>query len=201
MLPSHDDYKTVSSTNQRKPFPWQAFGLVMALLLMQFTPNLWVYERSAIAHGEYWRLWTGNWVHTNYAHLWLNLAGFLLLGVMQPRLMWHRRLSLVIFLLGWCVGIGLWFFSPDVQWYVGFSGVLYGLYWLAGMDLWREGARWSAVVVLVGICGKTGWDMWHTTPSFSATLIQAPIIYAAHIYGMGGAIVLDTFLNRKSINP
>lgn len=61
---------------------WLALSvsLLCALLYVGglFTPsidNLLAYRRSAISDGQWWRLITGNLLHTNHWHLLMNLAG------------------------------------------------------------------------------------------------------------------------------
>ena len=190
MLHTHDDYKTVNSADQRHTIPWQAVGFSLGLILLQLHSELWLYQRSLIAAGDYWRLWTGNWVHTNVWHLSLNLAGFWLLFLLNPKVFYHRGLLPYIASIGFGVGMGLWWFSPTVQWYVGFSGVLYGLYLQTGLQFLRQGDKLSATLIILGICGKTVWDWQQQGESFSSTLVQAPIIYAAHGYGMASTLFI-----------
>lgn len=166
-------------------------GIFTALLgiLQFFQPEL-VYQRHLISQGQWWRLWTGNLVHTNGWHLLLNLGGFWLLAMLnRPWLSPGNGLILITW-LGSFVGIGLWVASPAVIWYAGFSGILYGLFLLAGLyGLYRR--DWlTALVLLGGVCGKTLWDAFHTGNSLSADLIGAPVVYAAHGYGMVGAGLL-----------
>jgi len=43
------------------------------------------YERAAIAHGEWWRLATGHWVHLGLRHLLADAAGLVLLWMLYAR--------------------------------------------------------------------------------------------------------------------
>ncbi len=189
MLHTRDDYKTVNSPDQRHRVPWQAVGVSLCLILLQLQTEPWLYQRSLINLGDYWRVWTGNWVHTNTWHLTLNLAGFWLLFLLNPAAFYTRCLLPLIAYLGLGVGMGLWWFNPEVQWYVGFSGVLYGLYFQTGIQFLNQKDRLSAALILAGICGKTLWDWQHQGESISSALVQAPIIYAAHGYGMVSSLL------------
>lgn len=193
MLHTHDDYKTVNSADQRanqRRLPWQAILVSVCLILLQFQAAHWLYQRELISNGEYWRVWTGNWVHTNVWHLTLNLAGFWLLFLLNPQPFYNRWLLPYLAVMGLGVGCGLWFFSPQVIWYVGFSGILYGLYLLTGLTFLQQRAWLPAILLLLGICGKTLWDWQHNGESLSSTLVAAPIIYAAHVYGMIAALLI-----------
>ncbi len=162
----------------------------MLLPLLQFFHDDLLYQRYLIAAGEIWRIWTGNLVHTNGWHLGLNLAGLWLLAFIAPSTQTKFTQLAQIGWLATCVGFGLWFLSPGVIWYVGLSGVLYGLFMLGGIRLLLQKDWLMAAVILLGIGGKTVWDWWHGGISSSAELIEAPVIYAAHLYGMSGGILL-----------
>ena len=151
------------------------------LPLLQFLHDGLQYQRHLIAEGEFWRLWTGSLVHTNYWHLSMNLAGFWMLSLIQQHSPGKWRLLGQILFLTTCVGGGLWLLSPGVVWYVGFSGVLYGLFLLSGIHLLARREWLAASVILLGVCGKTVWDWQTGGTSPTAGLIEAPVIYAAHL--------------------
>lgn len=160
------------------------------LPLLQFFHNALLYQRYLIEAGEVWRIWTGSLVHTNYWHLTMNLAGFWILALIQqqPPSKWAFLGQIVFIATG--VGAGLWFMSTEVIWYAGFSGVLYGLFLLAGIHLLALREWVMAAIILAGICGKTLWDWLLGGETLSADLIEAPVIYAAHVYGMASALLL-----------
>lgn len=164
------------------------FGTLL-LPILQFLQTSLLYERQAIASGEWWRLLSGNLVHTNGWHLALNLAGLWILALFAPQGRANHHMMLLILWLMGCVGGGLWLLQPQLQWYAGLSGVLYGLFLWAGVQLLLQRDWLMAALILLGICGKTLWDAYdgagHPT---TAALIHAPVIYHAHLYGMVGAL-------------
>lgn len=168
-----------------------AIVFTVLLPLLQFFHDQLLYQRYLITAGEVWRLWTGNVVHTNHWHLLLNLAGLWLLVFIAPSPERKRIQLLHIVWLATCVGAGLWFMSTGVIWYMGFSGILYGLFILSGIRLLLQGDWLMAAVFLVGIGGKTLLDWAQGGASSSAALIEAPVIYASHLYGMMGGILLS----------
>lgn len=176
-----------------------AIIFTVLLPLLQFFHDSLLYYRHAIVDGEYWRLWSGSLVHTNHWHLLLNLSGLWLLTFVAPL---PFRIQTQLLQIGWlafCVGTGLWWLSPGIIWYAGFSGILYGLFMLGGLYRLQQRDWLTAAIILVGICGKTGVDWWLGGKSASASLIEAPVIYAAHIYGMTGGLLLGTFTRGQSL--
>ena len=160
------------------------------LLMLQPWQESLLFQRNLIDAGQVWRLWTGNLIHTNGWHLGLNLGGFwLLIGLQQIAATPRALLSQILF-IGTGVGLGLWFFSPQVAWYAGFSGILYGLFILSGVRCLQQRDWLLAAVLIIGIGGKTVWDWLHNGAGVTAQWIDAPVIYAAHFYGMGSGLVL-----------
>jgi rhomboid family GlyGly-CTERM serine protease len=190
MLHTHDSHKTAQEPTQRFHYYGAAVFLSVLFVFLQVFQNELIYQRNLIGNGQIWRLWTGNLVHTNAWHLILNLVGFWLLLLLSHTWLNTQKLLLSIAFLGGCVGLGLWLLSPDIIWYAGFSGVLYGLFMLSGLHCLLTREWLPALIILPGICGKTVLDWSQGGAGLSANLIDAPVIYAAHIYGMTGAFLL-----------
>lgn len=167
-----------------------ATAFTALLVLLQFFQPQLIFQRYLIMEGEFWRLWTGNLVHTNLWHLALNLAGFWLLIFIHRPAPANRVLLAQILFISTCVGVGLWFFNKELIWYAGFSGTLYGLFMLTGIYLLLQKDWLAAALILAGICGKTLWDWAQGGVALSAHLIDAPVIYSAHVYGMLGGFAL-----------
>lgn len=140
------------------------------------------YQRTAIAHGEWWRLFTGNMVHLGWVHLAHDLAGlFLIWFCFFPRLSERAWLALVIAsMLG--VGGGLYVFSPHVAWYVGLSGVLYGLFAAAAVSEWPR-RRWLSVSLLGLMWAAIGYGLLVGPLPGEGTGLGGPIVFQAHLYG------------------
>lgn len=192
MLPSHD---TLPTSGKCTGTCLSAAILTVLLPLLQFFHDGLLYRRDLIADGEIWRLWTGNLVHTNHWHLLMNVAGLWILVFISPQPSGKWTIPVQILFLTTCVGSGLWLFSPEIIWYAGFSGVLYGLFLLTGIHLLLAKDWLPASIILLGVCGKTLWDWQAGGSSPTTALIEAPVVYAAHLYGMmgGGVLALPAF--------
>ncbi len=110
--------------------PWLLVAVLMAVL--QVLPAEWRaalrYDRDALAAGQIWRLLTANFIHLGWAHLLLNLAGFLLIGWLFADE--ERPATWLVVLLACCMAssLGLYWLTPEIRWVVGMSGALHGLF-------------------------------------------------------------------------
>jgi len=121
--------------------PWRSFLLgavaLAAYLVLGPAPEAWVYDRAAIAGGEWWRLFTGHWVHSDLAHAGWDISALLLLGgLFEARLKWRLPLALLAASMG--VDAWLWWGDPWLNYYCGLSGILNGLLVLGLVFLWRD---------------------------------------------------------------
>ena len=184
--------------------------LVLALFfyLLQFFQSELLFHRDLINSGQLWRLLTGNWVHTNYTHLLMNLTGLSFICLLfkehiNVKIFYSSAIFIMI-----CVGLGLYLFSKQLIWYAGLSGTLYGLYMVAAGAALKHKDYITSLPILVGIPTKLFWDYNHSElTQNSAALIGAPVITDAHIYGLLAgiffSITIATFrtLLRKNETP
>jgi rhomboid family GlyGly-CTERM serine protease len=150
------------------------------------------YERWAIAHGEPWRLLTGNLVHANGRHLLLNLAGLGLVTLLFPG-EYSCRQWLLIGVAGMvAVAAGLWWGSPEVEWYVGLSGVLHGLLAAGAIAWWGSRLRGLAVWLMGILIAKLLGEHWFGAVGWSGDLT---VIVDAHLYGAVGGTLAGAILS------
>ena len=70
--------------------PWATVLVAVLALILTVSrawEQAWIFDRPAILHGEWWRLWTGNFVHFGALSLWGNLA------VLVPAGIWVERIA------------------------------------------------------------------------------------------------------------
>ncbi len=173
---------------------WLPVGMI-ALLMLVFQligPEMLRYETRLINDLEFWRLLTGHWVHANWIHYVLNMAG-LILCVSLTDITWNLSQWLTRILL-LTVGISMVFFAfhTNIGWYVGFSGVLFGLYILAATDtLKRQPFMSGSLLIIIGL--KITLDQWSSVNMTTSELIGVPVLVEAHLYGVLIAIGITLF--------
>jgi rhomboid family GlyGly-CTERM serine protease len=171
------------------------FPVLVALGIAQLTPvsDFFVWNRSLILQGEVWRLITGNFTHTNLAHLIMNAAAlmvfcFIFKDILNPKKLWG-----LLFFISLITGVFL-LLSP-IQSYVGLSGVLHGLFiWAAIEDIKQK--RNTGWLLLIGIITKICWEQYFGASASTISLINAKVATEAHLIGAfsGGTLQLATRL-------
>jgi len=152
------------------------------------------YERAAVAAGQWWRLFTGNFVHFGWVHVGMDLAGLALLWLLVgDRLRGWRWIAATV-AGAWAVGLGLWWAWPGVAWYVGISGVAH-TYWAAGALLLIAVRAWEGWILLAMLAGKLAWEQASGggLPT-SAALLHEPVLTAAHLIGAIAGVVVGAAL-------
>lgn len=185
---------------------WTAVVAVVAVAIAAQALDLVAtlrYDRSAIAAGEVWRLFTGHLVHLNGMHLILNAAGLALVSGLVGT---HMRLpawGLALAVSAGSIGAGLWLAAPGLSWYVGLSGVLHGLLTagaIAGLADRRE--RLFAGLVLVVIAAKLLWEQLAGPTPGTEAVAGGRVIVDAHLYGaLGGLIAMALRAGWRRLGP
>jgi rhomboid family GlyGly-CTERM serine protease len=140
------------------------------------------YDRDAIFAGQVWRLLSGNFLHLGWPHLWLNLAGLVLISLFFGARFSHAQWVVVIAVTALGTGLGLLAFTPEVGWYVGLSGALHGFFTAGCMAEIRLRLRegwWLLGLIAV----KLAWEQWQGPMPGSAGLAGGDVIVDAHLYG------------------
>ena len=173
-----------------RPVLW-LFVLPAALIaLFPVTPGVLLYDRPAILHGEWWRLWTGHWVHFSASHLFWNLLVLVVaswwLEKIRPGLL--LRFTLVAAPL---ISLGLILFAPAMDRYGGLSGLgtaVVSLLALTQVRTQRSRAAWW-LGVLALVVGKIAFDAMHSRSLFGD--FPSPAIHVsalAHAVGLAVAL-------------
>lgn len=168
-------------------------------VLFQFEPiQAWVvWDNNAIADGQWWRILTGNFSHTNYSHLLMNLAGLWIISYLfQPN---KKQLISALLFISLVTGGALLFSS--IQIYVGLSGTLHGLFSLFALREALNGRNSSWLLVL-GLIAKIAWEQFVGPSSTTGELINARVAIEAHLAGSlaGGFMAVIVFLTNKRTN-
>jgi rhomboid family GlyGly-CTERM serine protease len=110
--------------------PHVSLLLTVAAVIIHFSYSLRIqllYDRSALAYHELWRLITCHWVHLSTDHLFWSAATFLVLGslceIMDPK-KYHATLGISVI----AIPIVIWWGMLDLRVYGGLSGLDCALY-------------------------------------------------------------------------
>jgi rhomboid family GlyGly-CTERM serine protease len=155
------------------------------------------YDRSALAAGQWWRIFTCHWTHFSLDHLLWDVGMFAILGVICER---RSRAALIA-----CIGLSAvmisalaWVLMPQIQTYRGLSGIDSALFSLLAFDLLRQqfriGARPGVVVAIAGLLvlfiGKIVVEIVFGRTVFvgssAARMVPAP---QAHLAGIVAGLV------------
>lgn len=159
--------------------------------------DLLAYERELVTHQQWWRLITGNFLHTNLNHLLLNSAGVALLWALHGQYFAIKTYLVYVLLLCTLTTLGIYGFAPQLHWFVGLSGALHGLFILGAYCDIRCGLK-SGWLLLVGVLAKVVHEQIWGASQDIATLIDAKVAIDAHLFGSLAGLLLIVLLNCKT---
>ncbi|MBO6558761.1 MAG: rhombosortase [Pseudomonadales bacterium] len=176
-------------------------ALALLVLLVQIIGlSTTTYDLPLIEQGEIWRLITGNLAHLNWSHLGLNLLGVLFLWLLHGDDYKVIHYFTVAFVAGIAVTLGLLLLNPAVETYAGLSGVLHGLLaWGVILDFLAR--RKTAFILAGGLIAKLIYEAYQGPDSASQSLLNAPVIIEAHLYGTIGGLMAGLILTRHRLFP
>ncbi|MGL5393263.1 MAG: rhombosortase [Shewanella sp.] len=158
-------------------------GLYLAGLAIPHIDELLAYQRHAISEGQWWRLVSGNLLHTNHWHLLMNLSGLWIVLFLHHFHYQLKGLSRLFVLLCLLEGLGLYLGYPKLLGYVGLSGMLHGLFaYGALMDIAHK--HRSGYLLLLGVCLKVAHEQLYGASEDVTVMIGARVATEAHLVGV-----------------
>lgn len=152
---------------------------------LPFVQSWLVWNHKQIIAGEWWRLVTGNFTHTNFAHLAMNLSALWLASIIfVPK---TKTLLLLLFMSSLLIGLSLLFSS--IHTYLGLSGVLHALFAYYGLKECLE-RRKSGLLLMLGLLLKLASEQYSGASASIAQLINARVAIEAHLIGAVVGIML-----------
>ncbi|MCG7539780.1 rhombosortase [Pseudoalteromonas sp. OF7H-1] len=170
------------------------------LMLFGLGPHL-DFDRNAIADGEIWRILSGQFTHSNWYHLMLNLLGILFIWLLHAEYTTLRKYWLNVLFLGLFTGLMILLFSPNIVVYTGLSGLLHGLIvWGALEDIKRK--LTTGYLLFIGVWAKICWEQYAGASTDVAKLIDSRVAIEAHLFGaVGGVVLAVIYLFYKTKKP
>lgn len=172
-------------------------GLLFVMLHLLADLRALAYLRGAISEGQWWRLYTGHFVHFTLYHALMNAAGLVFVAFA----LFFRQSFVVLIglniLLPLCISAGLWLWFPSTEQYRGYSGVIYGLI-AAGLVLeWADNKGLYTIGLLL-LGGKIVYEQF---PNYDVNYLMAeigvPVAVEAHMFGFiagtAGGLLLCSF--------
>jgi rhomboid family GlyGly-CTERM serine protease len=156
-----------------------------------------MYNRMAVADGEYWRLLSGHFVHLGPTHLALNLAGLVLVWLLVGRYFTTARWLLVLAITVSVTSAAFWFVDRNLIWYVGMSGVLHGLLVAGAISGFRVLPSESAIIIAI-VVAKLGYEQLAGPMPGSESVSGGDVVVNAHLFGAVGGTVAAAALWRSA---
>ena len=138
---------------------------------------------NPLTHGQYYRLFTANFIHTNFNHLILNCFGVMLVWLFfADHFNWPRYAG-VLFIC--CIGssmAGFMLLANDTI--VGLSGALHGVFVYGAMrDIIEKTNIETGWLIVIGTFGKVILENTSGLSLGSAELINARVAVEVHLSG------------------
>ncbi len=157
----------------REKTPWVFLALAAFALVLQLNRgwrDIFIYDRGLVGSGEFWRLWTGHFVHFGWPHFIADAGLFLILGRLLERE--HPvALRLTTVLMPLMISGAIYFFDPGLVRYAGLSAVNLGLLLFYAAQGWQR--------------AKVDW-FW---PSILAIYVGEVVYEATLKDGHGGGLI------------
>jgi rhomboid family GlyGly-CTERM serine protease len=163
---------------------------VACLLMAPWSDSAFEYlalDQQGLQYGEVWRIWTGQFVHTSWIHLGLNIAGLIALqqifGDELERYDWGYAVVFISAFIGivW-YGASVLGIYGSFAYVVGASALLHGLFSYAAL-LSLRGDKLLGTCVLLVIGAKIAWELFAGASVDSAEMIGMPVAVETHLYG------------------
>jgi rhomboid family GlyGly-CTERM serine protease len=192
------------------PLPWLVLVAASAALLVQMIPA-WreslLYDRAAITQGQFWRMWTGHFVHFGWPHFAIDTGLLLILGwLMEAKHPWFTRLGL--FVMPLFISASIYLCEPDLARYGGLSAVNLGLLLYAAVQGWRrDWTDWFWPAVLAAYIGELVFEYYRGGHGGGAIRFDDPSIrvatgahLASGVYALL-ALGVARILNGRNLRP
>ena len=193
--------RSISSTVNSPYFAVAVISLLCSVLFSLGLNDALAYRRELIIDGQWYRLLTGNLLHTNLWHLVMNLAGFWVIVLLYQQHFNGKSLTILTLVLGLMQGLALLAFFPSTQGYVGLSGLLHGVFVYGAILDITKGIK-SGYLLTLGVVLKVLYEQTYGASDEVTALIGATVATEAHLIGVvsGFICLAAVYFYHKSKN-
>ncbi len=135
-----------------------------------------------ISDGQWWRVITGQMLHTNLNHTLLNVAGIALLWALHGEYYTTKHYFFVVLVSLILVGIPLVFIYSETH-YAGLSGIIHALL-IYGASIDIRNRINSGWLIFVGVWAKALYEIYFGSAMATSELIEARVAVEAHLAGV-----------------
>lgn len=169
-------------------------GLCIVAALVFCVPQLealLIFDRTAVADGQWWRLLSSSFVHLSPSHLLLNLLAMMIVLAWAPRALLGEALLLFL-LVSMASGLFIGAAMPDMPYFGGLSGVVTAMFVYANLlALHDRKYRWLHASIIGAVALKTSCELLFDA-SLLDSLTPQPFrpVPAVHALGIVGAFIV-----------
>ena len=178
-------------------------GVAASVFSLPLVQTALVYNRTAIADGEFWRLITGNLVHLSTPHFLYDVTALLVAGALIE-MHRYRHFAMLCLVSGALIGMTLYVAMPEIIVFGGLSGVVTAaVTYLCLHGVQQGGAwKWLCLLVLAGLVAKLGVEMAFgfslTVGAGTQTFVPVPV---SHAVGAATALLLYVLVSWRVPRP
>ena len=171
--------------------------LCTLIMILHFNVDL-RFDRDAINKGQWYRILTGNFVHSNVAHLVMNMLGVGALWLMHHHFFTVLKYWLYIILMSTLCTVLIYLYSHNIDIYVGLSGTLHGLLAYGALKDIQVKEK-TGYLLLIGVVGKVMYEQFVGASADLEQLIASRVAIEAHLFGLlaGIALALVEIVSHK----
>lgn len=190
---------------QRALQHWPQILIAMSAITLSFFDRTWFSLRPWVAlDHQWWRIVTGHLVHTNTAHLVMNLLGLFIVSLgFYREVRWQDSILVLIILCAW---VSLLLLVFDQVEYLGLSAILHGYLSFLLIQYWRDTPALHVLCFSLLTAKIIAEQLHWLDQSNIASIIGAPVAIQAHLYGFIGGIgcglvpFFQSFQFRKALD-
>ena len=176
--------------------------IFISLLMFIFQPqsnHLFSYDYIYINQGEWWRIISNSFCHTNLPHFLMNCLGLIVITTLFIKTFKESSIWPLFIFSSIFISFCIYFIEAENIRYVGLSGVLHALFaYGVCRDCLRKD-RWGYILACALLI-KLASEQYFGASQTTRELINASVLVNAHLYGaISGATFTMLNFSKKTL--